>query len=85
MADPDSLDLAGVDEATLRAWLLEAQAALHKLAVGAQPITVMYAQGDGTKSVTYSPARMPALVAHIAALKAQLGIGRGRRPLGVRF
>jgi len=85
MFDPTSSDFAGVPEPTLRQWLFQAQQALHELSTGEKGESYSYTQGDGAKSVTYSRANIGMLTAHIAALKAQLGIGGGRRPLRFRF
>lgn len=82
MFDPMTSDLAGVPDATLRAWLLQAQTALHELSTGGKVASASYSQGEGGKSVTFTQAQLPALRAHIAALKAQLGmVTRPRRAL----
>lgn len=86
MFDPSTSDLAGVAPATLQLWLGQAQQALHELSIGAKAVTVSYAQGEGSKSVTFTPASVPQLRAHIAALMAQLGMTtRARRPVRFRF
>lgn len=74
MFNPATSDLAGVPEATLQQWLLEAQTALHQLSVGGKPEAVAYTQGAANKSVTFTRANIADLQQHIAALKAQLGI-----------
>lgn len=68
------------DTATLQARLVEAEAALHKLMLGNQRVTVSY---DG-KSVTYTAATAAGLRAYIVELRAQLGTG-SRRAIGVQF
>ena len=63
----------------LQTQLADAQAALHKLTIGAQRVSVTY---DG-QEVRYTPASVPQLRAYVASLQSQLGIGgrpRGRRP-----
>jgi hypothetical protein len=84
--DPRTSDLAGIPEATLRKWLLDAQTALHDLSIGGKPQSVSYGQGDGSKAITFTPATIGVLNAHIAALKAQLGIhGRSRHAITPLF
>ncbi len=77
--------LDGVAPATLQLWLGQAQAALHALTIGAQPVTVRYAQGNGERAVTYSRTTLGALNAWIGQLRAALGQGRARRAIGVAF
>jgi hypothetical protein len=80
--NPSTSDLAGVPHATLQRWLGEAQEALHQLSIGGLPQALSYGQGESTKSVTYTRAEMASLRAHIASLKAQLGIhDRSRRAI----
>lgn len=77
---------AGLDQSTLQAWLLSAQTALIDLQTGSKVVTVGYAQGDGSKNVTYTQARLGDLTMLIRQLQAELGIiRRPRRALGVRF
>jgi len=83
MFDVSKSDLTGVDRATLQQWLGDAQQALHDLTVGGKPESVSYAQGEGSRAVTYTRADVGKISAYIALLKAALGISRGRRP--VRF
>lgn len=85
MFDVSRSDLAGVPQATLRQWLLDAQTALHQLAIGGKVEAAAYTQGDGSKSVTYTRAQLPQLRAHIALLQSALGIRGVRRPLRPRF
>lgn len=76
--------LAGVDVATLQAWLDAARQARHDLMLGQKPEAVAYAQGDGSKSVTYTKADLGQLSVYIAQIEKALGLGR-RRASGVRF
>ncbi len=85
MFNPSTSDLAGVPRETLVLWLGECQTALQQLTTGRRSTTVTYAQGDGNRSVTYTAANIAALHARIAELKAQLGIGRGRRAIGLIY
>ncbi|MBN9096070.1 MAG: phage head-tail adapter protein [Pandoraea pnomenusa] len=60
--------------------LTNAQAALIQLQSGQKGVSFSYAQGDGTKSVTYQQADIAALTALIRQLQQQLGIiPRARR------
>ena len=84
MYNPTTSILAGRPTAQLQADLAAAQQALIDLTTGAKGVSFSYTQGDGAKSVTYTPANLPSLVALIKQLQAQLGIvTRPRRP--VRF
>ena len=75
---------AGIPPATLQTWLTQAQTARHQLVTGTKPQVVMYGQGDGTKQVTYTRAKLEDLDAYITSLMRALGQGR-RRAVGVRF
>ncbi len=70
------------DQATMQAWLTEAETALHLLMTGASAVSVTH-KG---KSVTFRKTDVPTLRAYIAELKSKLGLG-GRRspPMGVMF
>lgn len=74
-----------VDQATLQQHLADAQAALHQLMIGRNANVIAYSQGAGNKSVTYSPADIPALRAYIAQLIRQLGYQSPRRAIGLRY
>ena len=78
-------DLIGVDPATLRLWLSQAQQAYQDLLMGNKPEAVAYTQGDGSRSVTYTRANMGALQQRIRELTAALGLSAGRRAIGVLF
>ena len=77
--------LTGVDPVTLQLWLAQAQAAYAQLMTGAKVASASYAQGDGSKSVSYTQAQAPALMAWIMQLQRALGIGGRRRPLRPYF
>lgn len=80
--DPNSSLLAGRPTAQLQTDLANAQQAYIDLSSGAKAVTLSYTQGDGSKSVTYTPADLAALSALIKMLQMQLGIvTRGRRPI----
>lgn len=73
---------AGMDTTTLQQALANAQAALIALQTGSKGVSFSYTQGDGAKSVTYTPANIGALTALIRQLQQQLGIiCRARRPI----
>lgn len=78
MFTPRLNNLSGVPPATLTQWLTESQQALHDLSTGAKGESFSYAQGDGSKSVTYTRADIGALQAHILALQYALGMRRRR-------
>lgn len=78
--------LAGMPTATLQANLAAAQAAYVALCTGSKGQSFSYTQGDGTKTVTYTPAQIPALANLIQMLQSQLGIVcRARRPMRPAF
>ncbi|MBU6246457.1 MAG: hypothetical protein KGN77_01775 [Xanthomonadaceae bacterium] len=77
--------LAGVPQATLQTWLGQAQQAYADFMTGGKPVTVSYANGSGTRSVTYNKANVQQLTQFISELNQALGNTRGRRAIGVRF
>ena len=62
----------------LRAWLAEAEAARHQIAIGGNPQSVSTGSG---KSVTYSATTLGQLDAYIASLRRQLGLPTGNKSL----
>lgn len=87
MFDPNSSLLAGaMTRAQLLAALTAAQQAYIELSSGAKGVSFSYAQGDGTRSVTYQKTDIGQLMNLIQLLQAQLGIvGRPRRTLRFRY
>ena len=79
MFDQSRSTLAGVPRATLLLWLATAQGALSQLMTGAKVVSAAYVQGDGSRSVTYSQATLPALNNWIMLLNEALGNTRGVR------
>ena len=80
--------LIGVPAGTLQVWLGQAQQALQSLATGQQVSTVMYSQGEGSRSVTYRRTDIASLNAWIMQLQLALNPGTRqfrRRPLSLRF
>ncbi len=75
---------AGMTEAQLRAALTYAQAALISLLTDKQPVSVSYAQGDGSKSVTYQQGSEDGLRMLIRQLNFALGQS-GRRAIWPTF
>lgn len=84
--DPSKSVLAGMDTTVLQTRLAQMQQDYLDLSSGRRVMTASYAQGDGSKSVTYSMANIGQLTMAIRQLQAQLGIiGRPRRALAIRF
>ena len=72
MHDCTPLSLIGVAPGTLQIWLGQAQAALAALNTGAQVASASYAEGNGTRAVTYRRTDMGALRAWIIELQTAL-------------
>ena len=86
MFDPNTSIFAGMTTAALQAALAQAQSALIDLQTGSKPVTVSYAQADGSKMVTYTKAQLGELTALIRQLQQQLGVIRHpRRAIQVSF
>jgi hypothetical protein len=86
MFRPNNSVLAGMTRAQVQEALNAAQAAYVNLMTGQQGVSFSYAQGDGTRSVTYQQTSLPQLMAFIQLLQAQLGIvPRPRRPIRFRY
>lgn len=84
--DTGSSLLAGMSTQQLQQYLSAAQAAYVALISGSKGQSFSYTQGDGTKTVTYTPAQIPALANLIQMLQSQLGIvSRARRPMRPLF
>ena len=80
--NPRTSIFAGMPRPQLEQALQAAQQAYIELSSGAKVVTTSYTQGDGTKSVTYTAATLPNLVALIKELQAQLGqVWHPRRPM----
>ena len=78
--------LDGMSQAQLQTALSNAQQAYLDLSTGAKVQVATYAQGDGTKSVTFTQANIQNLVALIKSLQQQLGIIRhSRRAISFRY
>lgn len=74
--------LAGRPIAQLERDLAAAQDAYVELSSGAKVANATYAQGAGSRSVTYTPADLPAVQNLIRTLQQQLGIvSRARQPI----
>lgn len=73
---------AGMTQAQLIAARAAAQIAYAELITGSKGVTFSYAQGDGSKSVTYSQASIANLTQYIAQLNQLIGdCCGGRRPM----
>jgi hypothetical protein len=82
------IELQGVPLATLQTWLGQAQQALQDLVTGAKTASVSYAQGEGSRMVTYTRANMAELRAWIGQLQLAANpsyCGFRRRPMRLRF
>jgi hypothetical protein len=74
--------LAGMPTAQLQSNLAAAQQAYLELSTGSKVANATYAQGAGSRSVTYSPADMAAVQVLIRTLQMELGfIDRARAPI----
>ena len=72
----------GMTQAQLQAALTAAQQAYLDLSMGAKGVTFSYAQGEGSRSVTYTQTSVEKLSALILELQAALGMRRrARRPI----
>jgi hypothetical protein len=81
---PRTIPPPGLPSATIAANLANAQAALDALLSGARIATVSYAEGAGSRSVTYTRAQIGVLKAYIEDLQTRQGY-RARRAIGIRF
>lgn len=70
---------AGMTQVQLQALLIAAQNAYNQLMTGTKGVTFSYAQGDGTKSVTYTQASVANLTQYIMQINQALGNCCGRR------
>ncbi|QBL93134.1 hypothetical protein KSAC_08930 [Komagataeibacter saccharivorans] len=77
--NPNTSTLAGMTTAQLQAALASAQAALVQLQTGGKVVSVSYAQGDGSRSVSYTQASLPNLTQFIMQIQQQLGVPGVRR------
>jgi hypothetical protein len=72
----------------LAALLTATQKAIDDLTTGGKVETASYAQGDGTKAVTFTKADLPTLMQRAEQLAGLVYPGQGygrRRPLRVRY
>jgi hypothetical protein len=76
---PDPSIFAGMTKVALQTALSNAQAAYVALSTGTRGESFSYAQGDGSKSVTYTRANIGQLSALIRMLQQELGIVRRAR------
>lgn len=85
--DPLDSPLQLMPRDTVQQWLVAAMTAEQQLALGEKVATASYSQGDGARSITYTPADLFRLRARIAELSAFLGVGRRGRagPMRVCF
>jgi hypothetical protein len=84
--DPTQSLLAGMTTQQLQAALTAAQQAYLDLLTGNKGVTFSYAQGDGSRTVSYKPTNKEDLAYLIRLLQVQLGVvTRARRPLRFNF
>jgi hypothetical protein len=78
--------LAGMTPAQVVDALATAQGAYVQLMTGTKVVTASYAQGDGSRSVSYTAANIADLTAFIRLCQASLGMmSRPRRPVRFNF
>ncbi|EPB4200794.1 gpW family head-tail joining protein [Yersinia enterocolitica] len=81
-----SLLAGAMSHAQLQEALNRAQQAYIELSTGSKGVSFSYAQGDGTRSVTYQPTDIGKLMGLIQLFQAQLGIVKHpRRALRFRY
>lgn len=81
-----SLLAGAMSRAQLQEALNRAQQAYIELSTGSKGVSFSYAQGDGTRSVTYQQTDIGQLMGLIQLLQTQLGIvPRTRRALRFRY
>jgi hypothetical protein len=80
--DVNQTVLAGMTVPQLQAAYASAQAAYVQLMAGGKVVTAAYAQGNGSKSVTYNMTSAGGLLNWIGMLQKALGMpGMSRRPM----
>ena len=78
--------LAGMTRVQLSLLLGQMLAAQVQLMAGNKPVSVSYAQGDGSKSVSYNMASAGQLQNSITMVQRALGMpGQSREPLRMRY
>jgi hypothetical protein len=80
-------EFVGVPKETLQTWLGQVQQAIQDLQSGAKVEVASYAQGDGSKAITYTRAQLPQLQARAQILARLVTGDRGysRRPMRPLF
>jgi hypothetical protein len=81
----DRTILAGIPIATLQAWQADLQMAVHNMALGKNPQTLSYTQGDGSKSVSFNITSATAANALLQLVNRALGYPPARRPIRPYF
>lgn len=77
---------SGMSTAALQALLEQAQAALGQLMAGNKPNNISISQGDGSRSVNFTPTNTANAIALIRSLQKELGIvPAARRPVRFNF
>lgn len=79
---PPASVLTGMTVPQLQQALASAQAAYLALSTGSKAESLSYAQGDGSKSITFTRANVAQLTVLISQLQQALGlVPRARRPI----
>lgn len=77
---------AGMDRADLQSQLTALQGAYLELAGGSKVASASYAQGNGSKSVSFTQTSLGTLAVTIRQLQQELGItSTARRAIGAKF
>lgn len=78
--------LNGLTSGQLQAFRAQLQQAIFTLQLGGQVVSASYAQGDGSKAITYRAGDLPGMQMTLRYIDVALGIPtRRRRAIAVRF
>jgi hypothetical protein len=80
--DQNRTILAGIPQATLLTWQAQLQAAVINVALGANPLSLSYSQGDGSsKSITHNIVNQMQAQNLLQLVNRCLGLPAARRPM----
>jgi hypothetical protein len=80
--DQNRTVLAGVPRATLTAWQAQLQAAVLNVALGSNPLSLSYSQGDGSsKTITHNIVNQMQAQFLLQLVNRCLGLPPARRPM----
>jgi hypothetical protein len=77
--------LAGIPRATLLLWRPQLQQAMLNIALGSQPLSLSYTQGDGSKSITHNIVSVAQAQNLLQLVNRCLGLPAVRRPMRPYF